>query len=1288
MSLSMKNTTRVLFTVLAICGYALNALAQNSYSIEWYDDLKTFSNADGEVKVPTFKNAVHFGEQNFLPFLVIETPVSPNTKPDAEITNAVYAPLSWNNATLQIANQSPIKTQLALERKKHFAQTIILPIRLNPQTGLAEKLIRFDLKVTQKPTIQSRSGRSGYAASSVLATGDWYKLSIASNSIYKVDFNFIKNTLGLNPSGFQFNQLAIFGNGGGMVPEQNSTSRLDDLAENPTLIFDANGNNRMDEGDYLLFYGEGADKWRFTGSEFRHEENLYSNENYYFLTTSAGTGKRVQTSTNTNTPNLNITEFDDFAYHENDEENLLMSGKNWLGDKMTNFNNAKSFSYNFPNLVTATPCTIKSVVGAKTSYGSTTTVSVNGQSLINHSETGIPSGNYPPAYKQVEGSANFNLSSSQVNVTYNFSASIDPTGTAASYIDYFELFVKRGLRMTGDWMLFRSAASVGSGNVSSFVVENMSSQYRVWDITDPATIREMGGNYTGSNFTFNAATDYLREFVAFNPSAGFPNPGFAERINNQNLHAIGEPDLIIVSPTEFADAAERLAQFHRSADGMTANVVLLPHLYNEFSSGRKDISAIRDFMKMLYDRAGTDTGLMPRYLLLFGDGSFDPKNRVAGNQEFVPAYESNQSINQISTYTSDDFFVLLDDNEGGDITNSAQKLDASVGRLPIASVTEANDIVDKIIRYKSRVNQQVNCNTINSNGSWKNILTFIADDGDSGGNAFINASDQLAETVRVNYPAYNIDKIYLDAFKQVPTPAGDRYPEVNTAILNRINSGTLLLNWVGHGGETNWAHERIFNKPDIIGLSNIDKLPLFVTATCDFSRFDIPDRTAGEWLIVNKNGGAIASITTVRLVYSSANDALNSELFRHLFELYEGRLPTIGELLTRTKNQVATDITNSRKFVLLGDPALTLNYPRYDVVTTNVNDVPIALPHDTLKALSKITIKGEVRDDAGVKMTNFNGVVYPVVYDKLVTLKTLRNDVDARVRDFSLYKSVLFKGKASVTSGEFSFTFVVPKDINYQYGNGRISYYADNQTNMDAHGFTNSIIIGGSADSFAADNIGPLMKVYMNDEKFVYGGTTNENPLLLVQLNDESGINTSGNGIGHDLTAILDESSQNMTVLNDYYESELDDYRKGSIRYPYRKLTEGRHTLKVKSWDIQNNSSEEVTEFIVASSAKLALSHVYNYPNPFTTSTKFMFEHNKPCETLQVAVQIYTVSGKLVKSLQDELTCEGFRVNDLSWNGLDDFGQPIGKGVYVYKLSVKAPNGDSAHKFEKLVLLR
>ncbi len=1276
-----------LFAIAVLCSAVVKGQSFER-KLEWQPAVKTFSTIDGKViKQPTFTNAGHSDQLGLLPVYSELFPVSVAGTVSVQLINPVYS-LSdhLDNASLAFIKENvEPKAELSMQYKQPRAFISFLPFRKNTSTGAIEKLESFTLRISVTPKPQTRS-TTAYATSSKLAGGNFYKIAVTAEGMYKVDYSFVKNTLKVEPSSFNFNTLAIYGNGGGMVPDLNSVARPDDLLENPTLVVDNNGNNKMDEGDYLLFYGQMPDAWKYnnTTQSFTHEKNLYTDQTFYFLTTDAGTGRRVTLASVPGSANKTITEFDEHAYHESDEVNLLSSGKRWLGDKMTGFAPSKTFSFNFPNLITGTPVKLISKISAATPYGSFTTVALNNQNVITHSDGGIPSSDYPQASRVYSGTANYNATGDGITVKYTFTVNADPAGTAATYIDWFELFLKRGLSMAGNAMTFRSIESVGAGNVSNFLLNNASGNTQVWNVSDLGNIQQMQGSLNGSQFSFTTTTSEMKEFIAFNLGAGFSAPALIGKVENQNLHALGQPDMLIVTADAFVNPSQELAQFHRTYDNLTVDVVKISQIYNEFGSGRPDISAIRDFVKMFYDRAGGDTSKMPRYLLLMGDGTFDPKDRVAGNNNFVSTYQSTESDSPTESYTSDDFFGLLDTNEGGDITGGGQLLDIGIGRLTAGSETDAWDMVNKIKNYKRPV-PDATCVQVNSNASWRNIISFVADDEDY--NIHEGSSDVLADLTRGLHPVYNYEKIYLDAFKQVSTPAGDRYPDVNTAILNRINSGCLIMNWVGHGGETNWAHERIFNMADIVPLANREKLPMFVTATCDFSRFDLPERTAGEWLVVNGKGGGIASLTTVRLVYSSGNAILNDKAFKFLFDPYENRYPRLGEVIMLTKNAAVGQGSNTRKFTLLGDPALTLNYPQHSVVTTAVNN-NTNLSADTLKALAEVTVKGEVRDDNGNKLTSFNGVVYPLVFDKINTLKTLANDAASSVTSFSVYKNILFKGKASVTNGDFSFSFIVPKDIDYQFGKGRISYYADNGNFVDANGYTNDVVIGGSADSFRLDNTGPKMDVYMNDEKFVYGGTTNTEPMLLLKLMDESGINTVGNGIGHDLTAILDDNTQNKVVLNDYYESELDNYKRGSVKYPYSKLAEGRHTLKVKAWDIQNNSSEEYTEFVVANDAKLALSHVYNYPNPFTTHTEFMFEHNRCCDDLDISVQIYTVSGKLVKSITQQVHSVGYRINDIQWDGLDDYGDAIGKGVYVYKLAVRDAEGNSAHKFEKLVVLR
>ena len=1257
--------------------------------IKWNTTDKIHQTVKGDkVVMPYFEGASTHERDGFIPFYGENIAVSESGKITATLISEVYEPVTNSNVKGdKIGTTIQIKATPGMMRKRPYAIITFCPLRKNPLTGQIEKLTKFSVKLDVTPDRQTKRLQS-YAANSVLAGGTWYKAGVTSTGIYKLDYNFLKNNCGFDLTNASFSSIAVFGNGGGMLPQYNGISRYDDLQENPTYIVDNNGNNKVDDGDYILFYGQGPDRWSFdsASSHFFYEKNLYSDTNFYFITSDQGTGKRIPNIASASSAARTITQFDDYATHQIDQYNLLNSGKLWFGDRMSTLNPNVSLSFNFPNVVTSLPVFFRSFTAAASPYNSTITASVNGQPILTHGINGIVADAYSDAYHTNNfSSGSFDNGSQQIgtftapaanfSIQYTFN-NPDPNGTSNGYIYNLTLNATRSLTFTGGFMFFRSIASIGAGN-SQFNIGSPTSGMQVWDVTDITAIQNIQP-VTGSS-SYNINTDHLKELAAVDVNSSFSAPNAVGRVDNQNLHAIGQPNMLIITPDDLMSASTDLAAFHSQQDHLSVKVVSLPQVYNEFGSGRQDISAIRDFVRMVYDKAGGDSTKMPQYLLLMGDGSSDPKNRVSENNNQMPTYQSYATYNILYSYVTDDFFGCLDANEGADMENP-DILDISIGRLPAADAIEAQGMVDKIKLYKSSTSLE----------SWRNVVTLVGDEPWGGVVQFEDEADHLGEVVRTSFPAYNVDKIICDAYQRLSTPGGGRYPDVNAAILSRINSGTLIISYTGHGGVNNWANARIFNISDIQSLQNKEKLPLFVTATCDFSRFDDPTKkTAGEFLITNAKGGSIAMVTTVRPVYQEPNTALQNAIFPDFFNPYHGRKPTIGEAMLLTKNQIIDTYTsNTREFVLLGDPAMTLDYPQYNVVTTAVDNVPVAQPHDSLKALKYVTISGEVRDANGSRLTSFNGTCYPLVFDKLTTFNTLQNDPSLYpLRTYNTYKNSIFKGQCSVINGAFSFSFIVPKDINYAVGYGRISYYANNAS-TDANGYQNDIVVGGASDTLLTDKDGPKIKLYMNDEKFVYGGITDANPKLLAELWDTSGINTTGNGLGHDLTAVLDANSKNPIVLNDYYQSALNNFRKGSVTYPFSSLADGAHTLKVKAWDILNNSSEDNTEFIVASSAKLALKHVYNYPNPFTTHTQFMFEHNRPGQELKIQVQIYSVSGKLIKTIQEDVVATGYRIDDLRWDGLDDYGDKIGKGVYVYKVHVKDQMGNSADQFQKLVVLR
>jgi hypothetical protein len=1254
-------------------------------TINWDKIEKTYTTVKGaKVKMLSFPSGLTGEKDDFQPHYSENIRVSQYGSITVSLSNEVYEEVTTTDVKSdKIAQTINVTATPGMMRKMPYAIINFVPLRKNTITGHIEKLVRFSLKIEKIEPAADRQYKKlqSYSNNSVLASGTWYKVGVTNTGVYKLDYNYLKNTCGFDLSNTSFSTIAVFGNGGGMVPDLISLPRYDDLQENPSYIVDNNGNNKVDQGDYILFYGQGPDQWTYdsVNAIFNFTKNLYSDTNYYFITADQGTGKRIQAvaSVSGGTP---INQFDDYAAHQDDQFNFLSSGKLWFGDMMNSLSPTYTVNFNFPNIITSSPVRYTSTAVASSLYNSTFAVTLNnGQHILTHNDSGTDLNDpYPNIYTSDTETGTFSTSSGSFSFTYNFS-NPDQTGASVGYIYNVVLNAKRAMTFTGVSMLFRSIASIGTGHISTFHLASANSTTHIWDVTNITAVQEITGTLYNGTYSVTAQTPTLKEFTAVDVSSSLPNPIGIQAIGYQNLHAIGQPNMLIITPADLLNASDDLAAFHSQSDHLTVKVATLDQIYNEFGSGKRDISAIRDFIRMVYDKA-PDSAHIPRYVLLMGDGSFDPKDRVPNNNNQFPTYESPNSQNITQSFTTDDFFGCLDPGEGGDMDNP-YLMDIAVGRLPAASATEAQGMVDKIRLYKS-------ASTL---ASWRNIVTFVSDEPwQQGGDLFEGDADGIANLVMNNDPVYNVSKIYCDAYQLVPTPGGGRYPDVNTAILNQINTGTLLISYTGHGGVSNWANARIFNLADIQNLQNHEKLPTFVTATCEFSRFDNPAlKSAGEFLITNAQGGAAAMVTTVRPVYEGPNVTLQTAFFSYAFIPYQGRIPTVGEVLLQTKNNVisGTD-ANTRMFALLGDPAMTLDYPQNNVVTTKVDNIPITLPHDTLKALKYITISGEVRDANNVKMTSFNGTCYPLIYDKEGQYTTLANYPGYAHFPYSTYKSNLFKGQCSVINGAFTFSFIVPKDINYAIGNGRISYYAQNGT-IDAGGYQNTkIIIGGASDSNITSKTGPSIKLFMNDDKFVYGGITDANPKLLAELADPYGINTTGNGLGHDLTCIIDANTQNPIVLNNYYQSALNNFKQGSVTYPFTSLSTGTHTLKMKAWNILDNSSEDNTEFIVASSAKLALQHVFNYPNPFTTNTRFMFEHNRPGEELHIMIQIFSVSGKLIKTIHQDQVSAGYRVDDIRWDGLDDFGDKIGKGVYVYKVNVQDQEGNSANQFQKLVVLR
>jgi hypothetical protein len=1119
------------------------------------------------------------------------------------------------------------------------------------------------------------------AGSSVLATGKWYKIKIYKDGIYRLTYEDLTGMGFSDPSG-----VRIYGNGGEMLPLMNDEPRYDDLTEN-AIFMNKGADGVFNQNDYILFYGKGPVSWSFnpTSGMFEHRMNEYSPAAYYFVTTVTGEGLSISNAPSvTGIPDAEVTDFDDYDFHELNRYNFLKSGRQWFGERVGYYNYDTTFI--FEGLKTSSVVLVKSNVVSRSASLKTFTFLNNGLIVGSVNVPGVILSNNTGIYaNQKSVFFSFPVTGDEVNlmIAYNKTESSDD-----GYIDYLTVNVRRSLALYGNSVFFRDHTVTGSNVVAHFSVENCTPQTEIWDVTDRHRIRRIPSILTGNSLEFTDSAQVLKEYAAVNTAGAFPKPEISAvqtdlgSVTNQNLHAAGPCQMLIVTHPLFMEAADSLAEFHRQHDQLSILVTTTEKIYNEFSSGAPDVSAIRDFAKMIYDRAtGTQDKL--RYLLLLGDGSYNNLSQAAGNSNFIPTYQSESSLNASTSYVSDDFFGFMGEGEGGSEVMESFLLDLGVGRLPAKTIDEAMGLYRKIRNY----------NTSSNKNDWRNNILFVGDDED--GNLHMAQADDLANWVSENYPQFVVKKVFLDAYQQVSTSTGARYPDVNQIIYNSIHKGLLIYNYTGHGGETGLASEHILMREDLKEYKNFANLPLFVTATCEFSRFDdltdnegnlIENTSAGETSLLNPDGGSIALFSTTRIVYSDRNHFLNTKFYSIVFQRDEnGRFYKLGDVVRMTKDSSGIN-RNKLNFILLGDPALSLAIPEHSIVTDSLNGVSVAEVLDTLKAFSSIRISGHLVDRENNLLNNYNGILYPSVFDKNQVVTTLAND-GGETMQFNARENLIYKGKASVKNGRFSFEFMVPKDITYSFGNGKMVYYAQDSLS-DANGVFSDFIIGGTDATATPDQDGPEISLYLNDEYFNNEGITNTNPVIYARIFDESGINTVGNGIGHDITGVIDGNVADPVVLNEYFEADLDNYTRGSLQYPMNNLTEGWHSLRVKVWDVFNNSTEATLEFRVIPGDELIITNLYNYPNPASDHTSFRFEHNKPDDALQVTISIFNMEGRNIAVLHESITTSGFNSAPLEWDLKDNSGRLLPQGIYPYRIRISDSSGSYAESYQKLVVIR
>lgn len=1249
-----------------------------NYILKWNDNTAIQLSNKQSISLPLVEN--NFFNIYHVPTYTISFNVEKNILvQDFKIKNVKFSILSKN--LLKNINISKIPTDIQGDLKINKARNKSIAIlNINPlinSNGQIKKIESFslDYTLTGNKTIVNKKivPIPVYTSNSVLSNGTWYKFSVDSTGIFKIDKNLLQN-IGINTTNLNPKNIRIYGNGGNLLPQLNGDFRYDDLQENAIYI-EGEEDELFDNDDFILFYAKGAHAWELNRTDFKmtkHKTNIYSDKAYYFITADNGLGKRIEVSSTINQPaEEQIINFQDYLFHEIEKTNLFANGQQWLGEDFS-FNDNQTFNFNFDNIDDSEALTVR-IRGAAISFTNTLMKArINGQDIFDLNFSALSNNSFNLATSSEKyGSTNINSDQIEIEITYNDLGN----PSAKAYLDYIEILGTKKLIAGNKQFSFRNINTTDANKVYEYQIQNATNIFQLWDITNPIKPAMITNESTNSNFTFKSFGGIQKEFIVINTNDFFiPETIANNKIENQNLHALKDIDYVIITQDYLMNEAERIAKYHRENSDLVTQVINLDQIYNEFGSGSPDLTAIRDFVRFLYLTASSDNNKI-KYVCLFGDSSFDFKDRITNNNNIVPAFQSYESFNLVTSYVTDDYFGLMDDTEGELLWSDLQ--DVATGRFPVTSLLEAKETVDKTLNYYNA----------NSFGDWRNNITFVADDPDKPSEFILQkAVDIIAEDVSAKHPGFNLKKIYADAHQQESSAGGERYPTVNEAITNAMETGTLVIDYFGHGGINGWANERILEVPDVKSWNNFNTLPLFITVTCEYSRFDNPIRpTAGEFTFLNKNGGATSMISTTREIFLSVGQSFNTKLIEKLFD-FQNENYSIAEATMYTKHNFRTI---QRFFVYnFGDPAMKLSQPKPNILITKMNDKEVLQVKDTLKALSLTKIEGIVTDLNNNILNDYNGTLTATIYDKALNKTTLDNDNFGRKMEFKSIESKIFRGRASIKDGKFNFEFIVPKDIRIAFGKAKISFYSEDNSN-DKSGSNFEITIGGINTNAPSDTEGPIIKLFMNDESFIDGGNTNESPVLLALLEDKSGINTSITAVDHDIIAILDNDNANPIVLNDYYETELNNFKKGKVKFPLRNLKPGLHTLNFKSWDTYNNPSESTLSFIVVNDSDLILSNVLNYPNPFVNYTEFWFNHNKPNETLEVQVQIFTVSGKLIKTLNQSVQSGGLLSREISWNGLDDFGNKIGKGVYVYKLRVKSLLSNAkAEKFEKLVILQ
>lgn len=1096
------------------------------------------------------------------------------------------------------------------------------------------------------------AGIHSYAERSVLADGHWVKIRVSESGVCRMSFSELRSA-GLEPS-----QVRVFGYGGAQKEQDFSKPNIDDLPQVPVYVGE----------DYILFYVQGPISWTYNGSRFAHTRNTYSDFGYYLLSDDAGDMLLFPEAEAVSGSPTDVTYYSYYQVQDEDSVNLIDrtgvsgGGRTFYGEQFA-AGQTRTFTFSTPY---ANGDNSSVYIDMAANAATTSTVKAK---LNNTSSKSIYISSIPDHYTfGVAGTISMNGASEEQNqrVTMQF---VNSNASALAWLNYIEITTPSELVMTGSYMGIRSLVNRNTTNPVRFLLRNTTASTQIWDVTDLAAIQRMPTTMVDDQLAWvGTQADGVHEYIAVNTDGTkFVQAEVVGEVKNQNLHALSNIDYIIICPEGYEDVSEDLAKAHEAKQAITYAIVTDQQVYNEFSSGTPDATAYRWLMKMLYDRAKNGIGQQPRWLLLMGHGTFDNRKLLRNSgTSLLLTYQSKNSVNEIKAYTTDDYFAYLDDNEGAIDTQG--RMDIGVGRLPVESLDEARTTVDKLIQYIR--NEQT--------GKWKNQLVYLADDGENG--THTETAEKSAELVRIKNPDFIVHKIFLDAYPQEVNASGESYPLAKNRVLNLLKNGVLFFNYSGHGGYNAITNESILNLKDIAGMTNKNQA-FWLFATCNFAQCDAGKRSAAETAVLNPKGGAIGILAATRTVYASQNTNLNRSVCDTLFghsDVFHYDM-TLGEAISIGKNLLGSD-ENKLAYVLLGDPCMRLNYPTdYHVETLT--------EMDTLNALSVQHVEGRIIDEDLNIVSDFNGKVDITIYDKMQSIPTRDNDNaggDPRVIAYNDYPNTIFSGATDVKDGLFNYTFMVPKDIRYNFDNGRIVYYAvtaDSLETAEAVGHFEQFIIGGTGSTVAIDTIGPELEIYLNSPAFRNGDKTYATPRFFANLYDKNGINTAGAGIGHDLMLIIDDDPKMIYSLNEYFTAANNSYQAGQVSYLMEELANGPHSLTFRAWDLLNNSTTKSLNFIVEAGLDPSIYNVTTYPNPVQQSgvVHLIVNYDQPDELIETEIYLYNTAGQMVYShKQDNPDAVSINLPSLGLN----------TGVYIYSVKIKSASSKYSTTSGKIIVTK